>query len=177
LLGKRKAATDATERIRSGEKIVEEEKRESRRPKRGEKKEEDGARGKRRREVDEDIELQFNVSGLEDLVNGLIKNKDGWPFDRPITKTDAPDYHRLVPNPMDLGTIKSKLNNIQYSCNQEVLDDIRLVFLNCYSYNQDDAEEFQCAIRLEKLFEKEVKKLGLSDDSPPPKKSKKGKRY
>merc|ERR1719187_2629 len=177
LLGKRKAATDATERIRSGEKIVEEEKRESRRPKRGDKKEDDGARGKRRRDVDEDIELQFNVSGLEDLVHGLIKNKDGWPFDRPITKTDAPDYHKLVPNPMDLGTIKSKLNNIQYSCNQEVLEDIRLVFLNCYSYNQEDTEEYQCAIRLEKLFEKEVKKLGLSDDSPPPKKYKKGKRY
>jgi hypothetical protein len=27
---------------------------------------------------------------------------------------------------------RSRLNSLQYSCNQEVLDDIRLVFKNCY---------------------------------------------
>ena len=36
--------------------------------------------------------------------------------------------------------------------NQEVLANIRLVFQNCFTYNRDDAEEFQCAVRLEKYF-------------------------
>ena len=35
-----------------------------------------------------------------------MNHKDGWPFDRPITKVDAPDYHKLIKKPMDLGTIK-----------------------------------------------------------------------
>ena len=29
----------------------------------------------------------------------------------------------------------------------------------------EDAEEYQCAVRLEKFFEKEVKKLGLSEEA------------
>jgi len=35
-----------------------------------------------------------------------MNHKDGWPFDRPITKVDAPDYHKLIKKPMDLGTIR-----------------------------------------------------------------------
>ena len=33
----------------------------------------------------------------------------------------------------------------------------------------EDAEEYQCARRLEKFFEKEVKKLGLSEEDSVPK--------
>ena len=36
----------------------------------------------------------------------LMKHKDGWPFDRPITKQDAPDYHLCVKTPIDLSTIR-----------------------------------------------------------------------
>merc|ERR1712029_31995 len=94
-----------------------------------------------------------------------MKHKDGWPFDRPITRTDAPDYFKIITKPMDLGTIRTNLLRMKYSCNQEVLADIRLVFQNCFTYNRDDAEEFQCAVRLEKYFTKEAKKLGLADDT------------
>jgi hypothetical protein len=31
----------------------------------------------------------------------------------------------------------------------------------------EDAEEYQCAVRLEKFFEKEVKKLGLTEEIVP----------
>jgi len=44
------------------------------------------ARSKRRRAVDDKIESMFSPVVLEDLVNGLIRHRDGWPFDRPITK-------------------------------------------------------------------------------------------
>jgi hypothetical protein len=48
----------------------------------------------------------------------MIRHKDGWPFDRPITKADAPDYHKIIDKPMDLGTIRSNINRMKYSCNQ-----------------------------------------------------------
>merc|ERR1719334_419676 len=126
----------------------------------------ENARSKRRRDLDDDIELQFNVTALSDLVKGMLSHKDGWPFDRPITKADAPDYHKIIKNPIDLGTIKSKLNNLQYNCNQEVLDDIRLMFTNCAEYNMEDAEEYQCSKRLSRYFEKEIAKMGLTEEAP-----------
>jgi hypothetical protein len=48
------------------------------------------ARSKRRRAIDEKIHAVFNPTVLEDLLNLMIRHKDGWPFDRPITKSDAP---------------------------------------------------------------------------------------
>lgn len=105
---------------------------------------------------------------LEDLLNLMIRHKDGWPFDRPITKADAPDYHKIIDKPMDLGTIRSGINRMKYNCNQEILDDVRQVFVNCFTYNKPEAEEFQCAVRLEKFFLKETKKLGLVDDDEEP---------
>ena len=69
-----------------------------------------------------------------------------------ITKTDAPDYHKIVKRPMDLGTIRSSINRMKYSCNNEVIEDIRLVFDNCRLYNKEDAEEYQCGKRLERYL-------------------------
>lgn len=116
---------------------------------------------RRRAGLDEELLTMYNPSALEDLLTTMMKHKDGWPFDRPITKSDAPDYSDIIQRPMDLGTVRTSLLHMKYSCNQEVCDDIRLVFENCYTYNADDAEEFQCANRLEKYFEKEARKLGL----------------
>lgn len=127
-----------------------------------------GARSKRRRDVDDELETMFNPTVLEDLLNQMMKHKDGWPFDRPITKADAPDYHKVITKPMDLGTVRSGLVRMKYTCNQEVLEDVRLVFNNCWAYNRIDAEEYACGVRLEKYFLKEGKKLGLvdMDESP-----------
>ena len=44
-----------------------------------------------------------------DILNlfiAMLKHEDGWPFDRPITKAEAPDYHLCVAKPIDLNTIK-----------------------------------------------------------------------
>jgi len=122
------------------------------------------ARNKRRRAVDEELLAMYNPSALEDLLNNMMKHKDGWPFDRPITRADAPDYFNIIQKPIDLGTIRSNLLRMKYSCNSEVLQDIKTVFENCFTYNREDAEEFQCAIRLDKYFTKEAKKLGLMDE-------------
>merc|ERR1719340_619495 len=74
---------------------------------RGNKSKEDNkenTRGKRGRNLEESVEL--NITGLELVLKALIKHKDGWPFDRPITKAEVPDYHLHVKHPIDLGTIK-----------------------------------------------------------------------
>ena len=55
----------------------------------------------------------------------------------------------------------------------QVIEDIRLVFANCWLYNRAEAEEYQCGLRLEKYFLKEGKKQGLlsqdeKSNAPPP---------
>jgi len=171
LLGKRGAAKKAEKQMKGLDDTHEEEdgsddEDNGRRGRRNKKNKEDenkeNARVKRARNLDDSFDL--NIVALEDLVKCLLKHKDGWPFDRPITKADAPDYHLCVRNPMDLGTIRGKLNDMQYTSNQEVINDIRLVFSNCYSYNMEDAEEYGCAERLEKYFDSQLKVQGLVDE-------------
>jgi len=45
------------------------------------------------------------------------------------------DYYRIIKHPMDLSTIKKKLDTQQYSCAKECIDDFNLMFNNCYTYN------------------------------------------
>ena len=43
---------------------------------------------------------------------------------------------------MDFGTIKHKLNMLDYRNTSEVLADSLLVFENCFMYNQTDSEVY-----------------------------------
>ncbi len=45
------------------------------------------------------------------------------------------DYPSIVKNPMDLGTVQTKLNNGQYLYVEDMIDDIQLVWDNCKLYN------------------------------------------
>lgn len=136
----------------------------------------ENSRSKRSRN-DDDEDLDLNVGEMDELLKGLIQHDDGWPFDRPITKADAPDYHLYIKNPMDLSTIRTRLDGTtHYTRNQEILDDIRLVFANCIKYNREDAEEYQCAVNLEKFFDKELKRIGIVDEEKFPKVPKSKKR-
>lgn len=184
LLGKRGAAKKAEKQMKGLDDTHEEENdedsdiedagRRGRRTKKSQEENKENARsksGKRARNLDDSFDL--NVVVLEDLVKGLIKHKDGWPFDRPITKADAPDYHLCVRTPMDLDTIRIRLNDMHYTSNQDVINDIRLVFSNCISYNMDDAEEYGCAKRLEKFFDTQLKAQGLVDEEASKPKAKK----
>jgi hypothetical protein len=46
-----------------------------------------------------------------------------------------PDYPSVVRNPMDLGTVRSRLVTGQYGTAQEVAADVALVWANCRRYN------------------------------------------
>lgn len=50
------------------------------------------------------------------------------------------DYHNVIQQPMDLGTIKEKLNDEAdgYHGAAEVLRDVQQVWANCRAYNDQD---------------------------------------
>ncbi|XP_023228451.1 bromodomain adjacent to zinc finger domain protein 1A-like, partial [Centruroides sculpturatus] len=88
------------------------------------------------------------------IISYLIKHPDSWPFLCPVNKKDAPSYYKIIKKPMDLGTIRSKLNNMQYNNNDEFAADIYLVLQNCELYNPASSIEYRCGRRLMKALEK-----------------------
>ncbi|KAF9891140.1 Transcriptional activator spt7 [Aspergillus nanangensis] len=52
-----------------------------------------------------------------------------------VNKRDAPDYYTIIKHPMDLGTMTKKLKALQYRSKQDFVDDINLIWSNCFKYN------------------------------------------
>ena len=62
------------------------------------------------------------------------------------------DYHRVIRFPMDLGTIKKRLENNYYWNAKECIQDFNTMFSNCYMYNKPGEDVVVMAQTLEKLF-------------------------
>ena len=63
------------------------------------------------------------------------------------------DYNAIIEKPMDLGTIRSRLENGSYKHPLEFLADCRLVFSNAQIYNKKGSDIFVMAETLSAKFE------------------------
>lgn len=93
------------------------------------------------------------------ILKVLWKNRFCWPFQKPVdaVELNIPDYYTVVKNPMDLGTVKRKLENFEYQMGDEALTDIRLVFDNCFLYNKPQDDIYSMAKDLEGVFESKMR--------------------
>ncbi|ROT40459.1 hypothetical protein SODALDRAFT_330175 [Sodiomyces alkalinus F11] len=99
------------------------------------------------------LELQFAY----DVVVELMEPKHhalNIPFLEPVDPValQIPNYWSVVKNPMDLGTIKSKLMTNEYQNAKQVQTDFQLVVKNCLKFNGPDHVVTLQAMQLEKLF-------------------------
>jgi len=65
---------------------------------------------------------------------------------------NIPDYHTIIKNPMDFGTIRKRLDNNYYWSAKECIKDFNTVFTNCYVYNKAGEDIVKMAQALEKVF-------------------------
>ena len=88
------------------------------------------------------------------VMKAVWKHQFGWPFQTPVDamKLNIPDYHKIIKNPMDFGTIKKRLENNFYWSAKECIKDFNTVFTNCYVYNKAGEDIVVMAQTLEKLF-------------------------
>uniref|UniRef100_A0A3B5LR27 Bromodomain containing 4 n=1 Tax=Xiphophorus couchianus TaxID=32473 RepID=A0A3B5LR27_9TELE len=106
------------------------------------------------------------------LVRDMLSKKHAayaWPFYKPVD-VDAlglHDYHDIIKHPMDLSTIKAKLETKQYRDPQEFAADVRLMFSNCYKYNPPDHEVVSMARKLQDVFEMRFAKMPDEPESKP----------
>lgn len=72
------------------------------------------------------------------ILRSLMEHPHGFAFDQPVddpVKLKIPDYFSIVTKPMDLGTIKQKLERDTYFNAEEFASDVRLTFSNAMLYN------------------------------------------
>lgn len=88
------------------------------------------------------------------VMKMVWKHQYSWPFQQPVdaSKLNLPDYHKIIKQPMDLGTIKKRLENNYYWKAQEAIDDFQTIFDNCYIYNKPGEDVVVMAQALEKVF-------------------------
>ncbi|GLU04034.1 hypothetical protein SLE2022_212010 [Rubroshorea leprosula] len=89
------------------------------------------------------------------LLERLMKHKHGWVFNAPVDVQGLGlhDYYSIIKQPMDLGTIKSRLNKNWYKSPREFAEDVRLAFRNAMTYNPKGQDVHIMAEQLSKIFE------------------------
>ncbi|XP_011150873.1 homeotic protein female sterile isoform X5 [Harpegnathos saltator] len=116
-------------------------------------------------------QLQFLLKGV---LKPVWKHQFAWPFQQPVDakKLNLPDYHKIIERPMDLGTIKKRLENTYYWSGKECIQDFNTMFTNCYVYNKPGEDVVVMAQALEKLFLTKVAQMPKEEvelDPPLPK--------
>ncbi|XP_029683002.1 bromodomain-containing protein 3-like isoform X5 [Takifugu rubripes] len=78
-----------------------------------------------------------------------------WPFYSPVdvVALGLHDYHDIIKQPMDLSTIRKKMDQGEYAEPAEFAADVRLMFSNCYKYNPPSHEVVHMARKLQEVFE------------------------
>lgn len=98
------------------------------------------------------------------ILMNLLKLKHAFVFSKPVDVQGLKlrDYHQIIKQPMDLGTVKSRLNNKEYQTPLDFASDVRLTFGNALKYNPKGHEVNTLADsmlqRFEKLFGPEYEK-------------------
>ncbi|ESO00416.1 hypothetical protein HELRODRAFT_113267 [Helobdella robusta] len=106
---------------------------------------------------------------IEDLVSELMKNDNAWPFLKPVTVKEAPDYFEIINRPMDLSTIKYKIYRFEYPDQYSIIDDLRLMFDNCNLYNSPNTPVHNAGLSLEQYLDQRLEQIenaSINGDMP-----------
>ncbi|XP_044274014.1 bromodomain adjacent to zinc finger domain protein 2B isoform X9 [Varanus komodoensis] len=88
------------------------------------------------------------------LLSELETHEDAWPFLLPVNLKHVPGYRKVIKKPMDFSTIREKLSSGQYPNLEAFAVDVRLVFDNCETFNEDDSDIGRAGHNMRKHFEK-----------------------
>jgi hypothetical protein len=95
------------------------------------------------------------------ILKRLMSHKFGWVFNEPVNVVELGlhDYHKIIKKPMDLGTIKKKLDTGVYLLPTELCEDVRLTFANALKYNPQGHDVYMMAETLRGMFESKWKAI------------------
>lgn len=102
--------------------------------------------------------LSDALKSCNEILKELFSKKHSgyaWPFYKPVDADllGLHDYHDIIKKPMDLGTVKRKMDGREYKSAPEFAADVRLIFTNCYKYNPPDHDVVTMGRKLQDVFE------------------------
>ncbi|KAK6116642.1 hypothetical protein DH2020_049641 [Rehmannia glutinosa] len=75
---------------------------------------------------------------LRDVCNRILYDKRFSAFHYPVMDEDAPNYHAIIQNPMDIATLLQHVDSGKYITCKSFLEDFDLILTNAKKYNGDD---------------------------------------
>ncbi|KAK6934194.1 NET domain [Dillenia turbinata] len=95
------------------------------------------------------------LKNCSNLLAKLMKHKFAWVFNNPVDVKGLGlhDYYTIIKHPMDLGTVKTRLNKNWYKSPKEFAEDVRLTFKNAMIYNPKGQDVHHMAEVLSDEFE------------------------
>ncbi|KAF8781842.1 Bromodomain adjacent to zinc finger domain like protein [Argiope bruennichi] len=87
------------------------------------------------------------------ILEEMQKHEDAWPFLTPVNTKQFPTYRKVIKKPMDMQTMKNKLEAGQYKCREDFANDARLIFDNCETFNEDESPVGQAGHSMRAFFE------------------------
>ncbi|XP_011893889.1 PREDICTED: bromodomain adjacent to zinc finger domain protein 2B isoform X16 [Cercocebus atys] len=101
------------------------------------------------------MEIGFvQLALLSMILTEMETHEDAWPFLLPVNLKLVPGYKKVIKKPMDFSTIREKLSSGQYPNLETFALDVRLVFDNCETFNEDDSDIGRAGHNMRKYFEK-----------------------
>ncbi|KAK1309022.1 Transcription factor GTE12 [Acorus calamus] len=95
------------------------------------------------------------------LLKKLMTHSYGWVFNMPVdpVKLCIPDYFTIISKPMDLGTVKWRLEKRVYADTHMFAADVKLTFSNALHYNPPGNDVHEMAKQLDVFFASRWKEL------------------
>lgn len=95
------------------------------------------------------------------LTKYICRYKTALPFMNPVDSVHLkiPHYYLVIRQPMDLSTVKNRINFLWYNSAEECISDIRLIFSNCYQFNSPTDYVYKAGKKLEEYLEDKLKDM------------------
>ncbi|XP_075593967.1 bromodomain adjacent to zinc finger domain protein 2A isoform X2 [Balearica regulorum gibbericeps] len=94
-----------------------------------------------------------DLTFCEIILMEMESHEDAWPFLEPVNPRLVPGYRKIIKNPMDFATMRTRLLRGGYSSSEEFAADAMLVFDNCQTFNEDDSDVGKAGHAMRKFFE------------------------
>ncbi|KUI68622.1 Bromodomain testis-specific protein [Cytospora mali] len=108
---------------------------------------------------DHEYTVEQKLYFCQDLLTRMLSGPGFWtrlvgPFKEPVDPVvdNVPDYFDKVTRPMDLSTMKAKMDRSQYTSDEEFLADMNQIFSNCKTYWKTSDAIYTACEKLEKTF-------------------------
>ena len=118
------------------------------------------------------------IKKLQKIFDIIKKDKKSYEFLNPVDYIglNIMDYPKIISHPMDLGTVRTNLENGDYRIFQDLMSDLNLIWKNCRTYNLPGSEIVKmanyCDKKMKSLIDKQFKNMKPNVDSAKNKKDK-----